>query len=86
MRMIKGTREQLRTESSLQTGNCVMLLIPPPCETDLQSLPLLLMPLLHLLQLRIQMFGHLPEPRTLFLIILDLKQADRKRHAQLGLI
>lgn len=46
-------------------------------ETDLQSLLLLLVPLLHLLQLRIQALGHLLELHTLLLIILDLKSAGR---------
>lgn len=47
-------------------------------QTDLQLLPLFLMSLLHLFQLRIQALGHLPELQTVLLIIPDLEQADRK--------
>lgn len=48
-------------------------------ETDLQSLPLLLLPLLHLLQLCVQSLGRLPELHTLLLIIPDLKCANRHK-------
>lgn len=44
--------------------------------SDLQSVPLLLMPLLHLLELHIQTPGGLPEPHALLLIILDLRWGD----------
>ncbi len=47
-------------------------------ETDLQSLPLLLMRRLHLLHLRVQTLGRLPQPRALLLIICELKSAGRE--------
>lgn len=55
-------------------------------ETDLQSLPLLLVPLLHLLQLRVQTLGRLPELRALLLIIPDLSvQTERDGSIRLNL-
>ena len=51
----------------------------PSYETDLQSLSLLLMPPLHLLQLHIQVLVRLPELNTVLLTICDLRaQADRE--------
>lgn len=57
-------------------------------DTDLQYVDLLLMLLLHLLQLSIQAFGHLSEPRTLLLIIPNLRvhTHTHKESAQLDLI
>ena len=46
--------------------------------SDLQSLPLLLMPLLHLLELHVETPGGLPEPRALQLAILRLRWGDAR--------
>lgn len=66
-----------RDDSQLQAGNRVLCCSSR--EPDLQSLPLLLVPLLHLLQLRIQTLGHLPQLCALLPITGDLgARADRK--------
>jgi len=79
MRVIKGTSSRGVSHSCRQeVVSCYS-----SRETDLQSLPLLLMPLLHLFQLRIETLGRLPDPHTLLRTILDLRDGKETRPIRL---